>query len=269
MKKCFKIFILTLTLLFLINAPVFAAEPSSGTVSSKAELDKRYKEIQSTMLKFYKKEITKDVAEKELKKMKAYLIKDENQVGILSNPDSAISLTTPSVIWDSLTGHWFASAYFSWNSNAQWQADFPLPWPAQPGIGVDIGGNDGMGLYFSRGINRYNSTFQTWNSGGFNQVYTYPSSSSAYGVAYSKQDYGYKLSDGSFGYSWDSGYIDVYFEPQFPGQSYSAWAEMAHTWKTSTMSITGISSNGISWQFSDNNYAWEIVSNPATNFTPN
>lgn len=108
MKKYLKVFILTICMLSLISAPVFAAQPNKP---SKEELDRRYKQIQDIMIKAYKKQISMDDAEKELKKINATLVKNQTQVGALyTDPEFDMSLYTPNVIHDDLTHHWFASA---------------------------------------------------------------------------------------------------------------------------------------------------------------
>ncbi|CEP67460.1 Uncharacterized [Moorella glycerini] len=278
MKRLFRVVTLLTCLLLLMPTLAVASNESSKPKLDKdftqEELEARFQQIHSVMRKVHEKEITHVDALNKLAKIGVFpakgYIRNNNgdEITIQSNPDYAIWLPTAFALKDTETGYWYAGVHFFWKDPAYWQSDFPNPWPAQPGVGVNIGGYDGFGIAFSRGINRVTQTFDVYDTHANRTSYSTPSKSSSYGVGYTKQDYGYKMSDGTYDYNWDSGYLGIYFTPQEPGQEMSVWQEMAHTWETTSVSITGISYIGISWQFNKLENRWNAVAPYAYVFTP-
>ena len=239
------------------------------------ELEARFNQIHAILQEVHEKLVTEDEAIKELAKINVVPEKGTNtakkngeNIIALSNPEYAISLPTLFTFKDEQTGYWYAGAHFFWEDRAYWQADFPSPWPGAPNYGVAIGGSDGFGIVFSQPINRVTQSFDVYDYYGNRTSYSYPSKASQYGVGFTEQDYGIKSSDGSFNYDWDSGYMGIYFSPQYPGQQMSAWQEMAHTWASTSVYINGISYIGISWQFNTTSNEWTAVAPLAHVFTP-
>jgi len=185
--------------------------------------------------------------------------KTEDLVNVLSNPNYCISLTAPLIFKDTYTGSLYAQAEFYWNSPVYWQADFPSPWPAAPGIGVRIGGRDGFGITFNKSITISSSYFYTFDTYGNAYQTVYPTLKTTYGVGYTDYDYGFKLANGTYDYSWDSGFVSVYFTTAST-TGLAAWSQMSHTWSTSSVTITGISyPAGISWQYTTSTYYWQVA----------
>lgn len=172
-----------------------------------------------------------------------------------------MTIYAPSVFQDRLTGDYYASAQFVWNNGSTfWKADFPDPWPEEPGFGVNIGGLDGFGLYFSRPIDRISSSFSTLDMSGNRHDIKYPQSYTSSGIAYVGQDVGFKSGDGSFEYTWHRGIISIYFEPQDdPVGTFSVTPSLTHTWGGTSVRVTGISQWGISWEYVDGSDGWDAV----------
>lgn len=250
------------------------------TAYTKAELDARFQKIHAVMRNLVEEKSTaeevlaelakidvypgEDTTIESLKSLKAKSKKDilnSDSITPLSNPDYAIDLPKPIVFQDTATGYMYVGAHFFWKSSAYWKADFPNPWPGQPGYGVGIGGNDGFGIYMSQPINRVSNTFDVYDADANRTSYPTASSASQYGVGYTKQDYGYKAADGTFGYNWDSGFLGMYFTPVNSGRQMSAYSSLNHTWSSTSVSINGISYVGITWQVTNPGYNWGIVSN--------
>lgn len=239
----------------MVNA---GEEKEPKKTSSQEKLDARHKLIDSIMLAKHTGKISETEALQKLASMNIYPVKTEDSVAILSNPNYCIDLTAPLLFRDDNTGYLYAQANFFWNGSVYWQADFPSPWPAPPGVGVQIGGKDGFGIVFNKSVTISSSYFYTFDTSGEHYQTTYPTKKTIYGVGYTDYDYGFKNSDGTYDYTWDSGFISVYFSTAST-TGLAAWSEMSHTWSTSSVTITGISyPAGITWQYNNYTYNWDI-----------
>jgi hypothetical protein len=139
-----------------------------------------------------------------------------------------------------------------------WQADFPSPWTTQPSIGVNIGGKDGFGIVFNKSVTISSSNFYTFDKYGQSYYTKYPSVKNTLGVGYIVQDHGFKMSNGTYDYDWDNGFVSAYVSANTSGLA--AWTQMSHTWASTSVSITGIYTGGISWQYNINANRWDIAS---------
>lgn len=278
-KRFTSIAALAVVMFLLVPSFAMAAiNPSSDNnkrTYTQEELNTRFQQIHSIMRSVFEKKLTEKEALVQLEKINVYPVqgfhtakptKDaqgNDSIITLSNPDSAIAMDAPFALKD-YTGYWYVGAQYQWNNPAYWQADFPSPWPAQPGIGVAIGGNDGFGVYTSAPINVSSSTFDSYDRYGNRESYTFATSGSSYGEAYEKQDFGWKDASGNYHYNWDSGYMGLYFTPQNVGQQMSVWSSLSHTWNTTDVVITGISWAGIAWQPINGSNEWHIKSDGYT-----
>ncbi|HBV85362.1 MAG TPA: hypothetical protein DEF42_01555 [Desulfosporosinus sp.] len=283
MKKLLTSIVAVATMVLMLVPSFAMAAPNTSdnkkATHTKAELDERFQQIHLIIRSLVEEKTTAEEVLVELSKIDVYPGEDttleslkslkskpqkdsltSDSITPMSNPDYAIDLPKPIVFQDTSTGYMYVGAHFFWESPAYWKADFPNPWPAQPGYGVAIGGNDGFGVYMSQPINRVSNTFDVYDADANRTSYPYASSSSQYGVGYTKQDYGYKAADGTYGYNWDSGYLGMYFTPVNSGRQMSVYSSLNHTWASTSVSITGISYVGITWQVANPGYNWDIVS---------
>ncbi len=223
------------------------------------------------MFKRHNGEIDKIKADELLKKMgvvpvKAKIKPEKDEIGIKTVGNSSeIDLNDPYVYWDTQLKIYAACVDFYWQNEA-WDEDFDVSYFDQ---WFDVGGYDGIAIATSRKINVDDTILTVYDTSGGHHTYDYASKKSDHGAGYHKQDEGilYSAGFGDYDYNWDHGYLDIFFTSQEPGEEMAVWAEFAHTWSDSDVSITGISSSGVSWNVTNSNYEWDIVSG-STLYTP-
>lgn len=263
----------------------FAEETKKLT---KQELEIRAQKIDEIFFKVHTGEITLKQANKMLAKMKVYPVRktknnvfeifndgktlidtnidEQSDVVILSDPQQHITFYKPASYWDSYAGYYYTGAHFFWKNKA-WQSDIPSTSGKTRGYWYPMSDYDGFGITFSRSITRVSQTFNVWDDLGGNTSYTSPSNVSPYGIVFRGQDKWMIDTSGNLHYNWDSGFMGVYWLPQETGLM-SISQELAHTWNTSTVSVSSIGPWSIGWNISNYNYGWSIANATPELFTP-
>ncbi|WP_342505789.1 hypothetical protein [Sporosarcina sp. FSL K6-2383] len=168
---------------------------------------------------------------------------NESDLGIspmASPPVSEIAINKP-VIYQSSQGY-FIQGSATWKKDS-WGEPYWLK--HRPTFAAAaVGGDDGLGIYFSNSTNIDISTSSFYTADNYNKGYNsnlYPEKSQPQGVYYKAQDYIYGTI--AYEYTWDKAYITVW--PQFLGRvNTQARTHWTHTWSTAKITGVGITNSG-------------------------
>ena len=182
--------------------------------------------------------------------------------------NSGVSLSTPSVYFNTSTGRYQASASFAWKDctdpwNGQVEPCYATDWS-----GTNVGGYDGFGIRVSKEVSRRSQSFVVASSTNCRTTYTNPSDADGWGVVYRNQDK-FQNPCGTSHYNWHRGSVVYSFLmlPGCPRGQYQFSSKMAHTWSSTGVSGISVGPRGISVSFSSTENSWTAVSNPK-NFYP-
>jgi hypothetical protein len=183
-----------------------------------------------------------------------------------SPPTEAIDLRAP-VVYSSSQGYFVkSSVYWKKKSNNvtwYWYDHAPLGYGT-----VDVGGSDGLGIYFSNStnLNVSKASFYTYDENGASyntNLYAYRLNSA--GAYYKAQD---TIENSTFNpyhnYSWTSSHISVW--PNFLGKASAiARTQWTHTWSFGEISGASISNTGINVDISNVENSWDGTSSGYAN----
>jgi len=139
---------------------------------------------------------------------------------------------------------------------AQWKRDSwgEAYWlKHKPSFGSAMGGEDGLGIYFSETKNLEIITSSFYTADNFNKTYNsnlYPEKSAPQGVYYKAQDHLY--SSLAYEYTWDKAYLTVWhsFKVNVNTVARTHWT---HTWSSAKISGVGLTTTGFNISISNSN----------------
>jgi hypothetical protein len=178
-----------------------------------------------------------------------------------SPPTSAIDLRAP-VVYSSSQGYFVKSSVY-WkkkSNNVTWYWYDHAPF----GYGtVDVGGADGLGIYFSNSTNIGVSTasFYTYDEkGGSYNTNLYPYQLNSAGAYFKAQDTMENTTLNPYhNYSWTSSHISVW--PNFIGKASAvARTHWTHTWADAEITGASVGNQGISVEIATASESWDGVS---------
>jgi hypothetical protein len=186
-----------------------------------------------------------------------------DEIVALSTENSNVTMTTPTVYWNSSQGRYEASAAFYWKncgSRRCWYDDFPF-------FGPNVGGYDGFGLSISKLVTRRTQFFSVYTETGTRTSYPNPWDADDSGATFRNQD---KMTCEKACYNWDHGILIYAFtiRPGCPSGNYQINSKLGHTWSGAGVSSISVSLNGISVTFAGSNEHWQAVNPTPRNWYP-
>lgn len=232
--------------MIVIQAEIEASEETYKELSKYGVLKSGYGYLEDTLE--YKKTVQEKIDEKVKKHGIERISENEPGVSTMGAPSTAdVDIQTP-VIYTSSQGY-FIKAGAVWKKNS-WNE------PAWVKHAPNMGGDDGLGLYFtdSTNIEIENSSFYTVDNYGktYNSnLYAYKNNTA--GVYYKAPDKYYAVSGE---YTWDKAYVTIW--PTFKGKvNTKVRTHWTHTWSSAQISTVGISNGGINVAITNNAQSWD------------
>jgi len=232
-------------------------------VTDPAKIKERRDNVKQEVIRIYNN--TGDMEKVEEWLLKNGFVKVEPTAVELENTTGDVRILSSSsnvnmsveVYYDRYTDEYSVYGNWAW-INGAWVSDVPA-------FGGDVGGYDGLGLWFS------NNTNLTMENGSayllMNDYFGYWDDTSsvwdwdANGVAIKYQDESWVSGTPyNYDYNFDSGFISVVLKANNPCTSYLK-VTYGHDWKSTDLSSVSITSSGITFSFSSSSDRWQKTNN--------
>lgn len=246
----------------------------------------RHDYIEEKVAELYGKTKSQDEVNKFLEQNGYVLISQPQPESEFTTMDAVANdtvVTTPSIMYDTVTGDYRIGAGFAWKNlgdgKKAW-ADEASWWCCDLMYPTDNnGGPDVFGIYFTNSdvsaVRNEGSHYLTlWNSDDSQtEQITTPSASTSRGVVFAGQDtirFAFDFPNGQLDYNWDDGVISTYFSftSQAEGETYEIMAEYKHTTEDTSINSIGIQPWGISVSWSSSPGGFTATSDAPLYFTP-
>jgi hypothetical protein len=172
-----------------------------------------------------------------------------------SVPSDAVTISTPTT--------YLSSQGYVIKANARWNQFIATNYSSHlPLLSGNVGGGDGLGMYFSNSnnIRIIDSSFYSYdeNYGSYNQN-IYPFDINSDGVFYMPQDKISNSLSGYYKYTCDELYMSVWVEFDGPVNT-TVRTKYTHTWNNTGISSVSISGTGIGITYGSSSDYWQGVS---------
>lgn len=194
---------------------------------------------------------------------------DDGQAALLSSQNFNVSLSVPTIYFNTSSGRYEAAAMFAWRSCPTGIGGSLEPCYMQDyGGSAEMGGYDAFGIRLSKLVSRRGHVMTVAASTGCRTVYTVAAEADDSGAVFRNQD-GFFNPCGTSHYNWHRGTIVYSFllRPGCPKGEYKIDTKMAHTWQSTSITSASVSTSGVSITFSLAANQWTGVSTPRT-WTP-
>jgi hypothetical protein len=187
------------------------------------------------------------------------------EVSALSSENSDVTLSVPTIYFNTSSGRYEASATFRWDQCNTGIGGSPEPCYMNDYSGTNMGGFDAFGIRFGKLVSRRGHLMTVAAETGCRQTYNNASDADDSGAVFRNQDRFLTVCDTSH-YNWHRGTVVYSFllRPGCPRGECKVDTKMGHTWSSTGVSGVSVSIHGISISFTDFDSQWTAVSNPRT-----